>query len=137
MFRIIALYGLVFGGAALILHWLGFGFALRSLDPDLYGSAIAIIFTVIGVWAGTRLVGHRAGPEFTPNDQALRSLGVSVREKQVLDLLAAGLANKEIARRLKISPNTVKTHVAGVFAKLEATRRTQAIYKARSLGILP
>ena len=70
-------------------------------------------------------------------DAALKSLGVTEREVTVLELLAAGDANKEIARKLDISPNTVKTHIASLFAKLEVQRRTQAIQKARELRILP
>ena len=71
------------------------------------------------------------------DDAAIRSLGISDREREVLDLLASGAANKVIARRLGISPNTVKTHVARLFEKLEAANRTEAIHKARTLDILP
>jgi DNA-binding CsgD family transcriptional regulator len=66
----------------------------------------------------------------------MRYLGISARENEVLELLAAGHSNKEIARLLGISPNTVKTHVASLMGKLDATRRTQAIQKARALEIL-
>jgi ATP/maltotriose-dependent transcriptional regulator MalT len=65
------------------------------------------------------------------------TLGISSRELEVLALLAAGASNKEIARRLEVSPNTVKTHVTKLFAKLEASRRTEAIQRARELGIIP
>ncbi|MGZ8998082.1 MAG: response regulator transcription factor, partial [Allosphingosinicella sp.] len=73
---------------------------------------------------------------FRPNEKAMRYLGISAREGRVLELLAEGHSNKEIARLLGISPNTVKTHVASLFGKLDSTRRTQAIQKARALEIL-
>ena len=63
-------------------------------------------------------------------------LGISGREREVLELLAAGRSNKEIARQLEVSPNTVKTHVARLFEPLQAKRRTDALNKARELGIL-
>ncbi|MEI9902648.1 MAG: LuxR C-terminal-related transcriptional regulator [Asticcacaulis sp.] len=137
MVRTIAVYGLVLAVAAFELEWLRYGHAMLLVDGSAYAAGIAVIFMVIGVWVGARLTTRRPAQPFQPNVQAVRSLGISARESEVLDLLAAGHANKEIARRLGISPNTVKTHVASLLAKLEATRRTQAISKARALDILP
>jgi len=91
---------------------------------------------MLGIWAGARLTGRPPAAPFEPNEKALRYLGISGREREVLELLAAGHSNKEIARLLGISPNTVKTHVAALLGKLEVTRRTQAIRKARALQIL-
>jgi ATP/maltotriose-dependent transcriptional regulator MalT len=76
-------------------------------------------------------------PAFERNEAALKTLGVTEREVAVLELLASGSSNKDIARQLDISPNTVKTHIASLFAKLAVQRRTQAIQKARELGLLP
>lgn len=76
------------------------------------------------------------GP-FQRNDAAIRALGLSPREVEILAALATGESNKELARRLGISPNTVKTHVAHVYEKLEVQRRVQAIEKARSLALIP
>ena len=70
------------------------------------------------------------------NRRVQETLGISDRELEVLELLAAGQSNKEIARRLEVSPNTVKTHVARLFEKLEARRRTEAILRARELGMI-
>ncbi len=56
---------------------------------------------------------------------------------RVLDQIAAGLSNKEIARALGLSPNTVKTHVSNIFAKLGVRRRTEAIGKAHDLLLIP
>ena len=88
-----------------------------------------------GIWVGNRLTA-RPRQAFARNDAAIASLGISARECEVLEMLAAGHANKVIARRLDISPNTVKTHVARLYEKLEVASRTQAIGKARSLDIL-
>lgn len=137
MLRTIALYGVVLAGAAFLLEWLQYRTAMRMLDPDYYGVGLALIFTAIGVWAGLRLTKRQAAAPFRPNERAIAALGLSGREVEVLALLARGHSNKEIARQLAISPNTVKTHVTSVFAKLEATRRTQAVQKARALEILP
>jgi DNA-binding NarL/FixJ family response regulator len=98
---------------------------------------VAILFIALGIWVGNRLTPQPRGPAFERNNAAIRSLGISERECEVLDLLASGAANKVIARRLGISPNTVKTHVARLFEKLEAANRTEAIHKARTLDILP
>lgn len=98
---------------------------------------VALLFLTLGIWAGARLFGARRKPEeFDGNPEARRALGLSERETEVLGLLAVGLSNKEIAAKLGVSPNTVKTHVARLLEKLGARRRTEAIQKARELGIL-
>ena len=136
MARVALLYGLIFAGIALLLTWLDLRHSLRSLSTEIYGLCLAVIFTILGAWAGTRLTSRRPAVPFTPNEKAIRYLGISAREEGVLVLLAEGHSNKEIARLLGISPNTVKTHVASLLSKLDSTRRTQAIQKARSLEIL-
>ena len=67
----------------------------------------------------------------------MSSLGITQREEQVLALLAAGKSNKEIAQKLGVSPNTVKTQIASLYQKLEVQRRTQAVQKARELALIP
>ena len=136
MARFVLLYGLLLAGLALLLTWLDFRYALRSIDSQIYILSLAVIFTTIGAWAGARLTARPPSQPFRQNEKAMRYLGISAREARVLELLAEGHSNKEIARLLGISPNTVKTHVASLFAKLDSTRRTQAIQKARSLQIL-
>jgi DNA-binding NarL/FixJ family response regulator len=89
------------------------------------------------VFVGVRVFAPPAPRPFDGNPQAAAALGLSERELEVLAELAAGHANKEIAARLHVSPNTVKTHVARLFEKLEAKRRTEAIRKARELGLVP
>ena len=92
----------------------------------------------LGIWTGRRLSPSRAsnGP-FQRNEAAIRSLGLSAREVEILSALTSGDSNKELARRLGISPNTVKTHVARVYEKLGVQRRVQAIEKARFLALIP
>lgn len=131
------LYGLALAGGALLLEWLDHKHAVREWSTELYIGAVAVLFVALGIWVGNRLTARRHGPVFERNVAAIRSLGISDRECEVLDLLASGAANKVIARRLGISPNTVKTHVARLFEKLEAQNRTEAIHKARALDILP
>ncbi len=80
---------------------------------------------------------RRAPAAFDGNPKAQAALGLSERELEVLHELAAGHSNKEIAAHLHVSPNTVKTHVARLFEKLGAKRRTEAIRRARELGIVP
>lgn len=109
----------------------------RVHSGDIYVFLIAAAFLVLGVVIGKR---HFAGPApatFDGNPKALATLGISERELVVLHQLAAGRSNKEIAAQLQVSPNTVKTHVARLFEKLEAKRRTDAIRKAREMGRLP
>jgi ATP/maltotriose-dependent transcriptional regulator MalT len=90
----------------------------------------------LGVWVGARLFRRSAATPFEPNTRVRETLGVSDREFEVLTLLAQGRSNKEIAKQLDVSPNTVKTHVASLFEKLPAKRRTEAISRARELGML-
>jgi DNA-binding CsgD family transcriptional regulator len=86
---------------------------------------------------GAKLFRRAPAAPFVANARAQETLGISGRELEVLQLLAAGQSNKEIARRLDVSPNTVKTHVTRLFDKLDARRRTEAILRARDLGMIP
>lgn len=138
MIKVLLPYALLLGAAAFLLDWLDYRQAMRTSSTGTYIAGIAVIFVALGIWLGARLFETRAaGPGFERNDKAVAALGLSPRELEILDLVAAGQANKDIARTLGISPNTVKTHVANVLLKLEAPRRTQAIAKARELQILP
>jgi ATP/maltotriose-dependent transcriptional regulator MalT len=98
---------------------------------------IAAGFLALGVFVGMGVFAVPKPETFDGNPQALASLGISARELVVLGELAAGRSNKEIAARLNVSPNTVKTHVARLYEKLGAKRRTDAINRARELGIVP
>ena len=137
MWKPIALYGLALAAGTFALEWLQYKYLAKAFATEIYIGLIALGFTGLGIWAGYRLTPKTAAAPFERNDAVIKSLGLTDRECQILELLAAGQANKEIARSLDVSPNTVKTHIANLFQKLEAERRTQAIQKARELRILP
>jgi DNA-binding CsgD family transcriptional regulator len=138
MLKTALIYGLALAAGALALQWLEYRWWVRSHAAGVYVALIAAFFLVLGVWVGTRLFPRRLPADgFTPNQRALGSLGITGREYDVLRLLAAGRSNKQIARQLEVSPNTVKTHIARLFEKLSAARRTEAILIARELGLVP
>lgn len=142
MIRTVLLWALVLALGAFALQWLEYRFLVRAFSWQLYVGLIGAAFAAGGVWVGFRLAARArpetfARPEFTRNGAALASLGLTGQEVKVLELLAAGRSNKEIARDLGLSPNTVKTHVANLYGKLEVSRRTQAVGKARELTLIP
>jgi len=137
MTRQAVLYGLALGSLALLLDWLDYSHAMRLHSTEFYVVAVAVVFVGLGIWVGHRLTPAPRGAAFVTNTAALASLGISPREAEVLGLIAAGHSNKLIARTLAISPNTVKSHVARLFEKLEVASRTQAIERARTLDLLP
>lgn len=136
MARSIIVYGIALAAAAFLLEWLNYKHAVHRWSTEFYVICIALICVALGIWAGNRLTA-RPRPAFVRNDAAIATLGLSARECEVLEMLAAGHANKVIARQLDISPNTVKTHVARVYEKLAVASRMQAVQKARTLDILP
>jgi DNA-binding NarL/FixJ family response regulator len=133
----ILIYGLFLAVLATVLTLLQYSHFIRAFPTEIYIACIALLFTGIGIWAGRKLT-VRTGTkrDFKPNQKAIDYLGISERELDVLKLIAEGLSNDEIAGKLFISINTVKTHVSNIFTKLNADRRTQAIQKARSLKII-
>lgn len=131
-------YGLVLGVGALSLQGLAYQRLVRTHVAEFYVALVALGFLVLGVVVGVRLMRRPpAAAAQDGNPQAQAALGISPRELAVLQELAAGHSNKEIADRLHVSPHTVKTHVSNLFDKLGARRRTEAIRKARELGIVP
>ena len=136
--RTIILCSLALGAAATALQWLEYRYLARTISTEIYIVLLAIGFIGLGAWAGHRLTAKqpRSGA-FARNEAAIRSLGLTSRECEILNLLASGESNKEMARRLGISPNTVKTHVARLYEKLGVQRRVVAIEKARLLALIP
>ena len=132
----VAGYGAALALGALALQWLDYDRLARSRPGDIYIVLIAAGFLALGVFIGMRVFAGPGAPPFDGNPQAVTSLGISPRELVVLQELAAGHSNKEIARRLEVSPNTVKTHLANLYEKLGAERRTDAVNRARELGII-
>ena len=137
MWKRVVGYGAFLAVGTLALQWLDYQRLARSHTGDIYIFLIAAAFLALGVFVGIRLMGPRRPASFDGNPKAQAALGISPRELTVLHELAAGRSNKEIAANLNVSPNTVKTHVAQVYGKLGAKRRTDAINKARELGIVP
>ena len=137
MWRTILIFGAILAGIAVTLQWLEYRVLAWTHPGEIYLGLLAVIFMGLGIWVGVALFRRPvAAMTFEPNTAAQKTLGISEREKEVLELLAAGESNKGIAGRLNVSPNTVKTHVSKLYEKLEASRRTEAILRARELGII-
>lgn len=137
MWKFVLLYGFVLGLAAFALEWLEYKYLTRVFAPEVYVLALAIGFTALGIFVGRRLTVRAPTESFVRNEKAIASLGITAREFEALERLAAGDANKEIARAMGVTPNTIKSHLAKLYAKLDAVRRTDAVAKARALGIIP
>jgi len=137
MLKTILIYGAILAAGSFGLQWLQYRYLVHVYPQEAYLGLVALMFLMLGIWVGARLF-HRASQDgpFEPNTRVQQTLGISERELQVLRLLADGRSNKEIASNLDVSPNTVKTHVARLFEKLEVRRRTEAILRARELGML-
>jgi DNA-binding CsgD family transcriptional regulator len=134
--RTILIYGTLLALGVLGLQWLEYRYLVRAHPFHVYATIIAVAFMALGIWTGAKLFRREPPAPFAINARALESLGISDREREVLELLAAGSSNKEIAQRLDVSPNTIKTHVANLFEKLAVRRRTEAIARARELGVI-
>jgi len=144
------LYGALLGSLLFLLNWLELRFVIFDHSVEIYIGAIAIIFTLLGIWLAIKLIKPKvetvvvekylyANPNepFTINEDALKELGMSKRELEVLQLMAEGLSNQEIAKKLFVSLNTIKTHSSKIFEKMDVQRRTQAVEKAKRLGLIP
>lgn len=134
-------YGIVLALLAFILKFIEYRFLVRDLTIEFYIGAVAVFFTALGVWAGIRLTAKHqktipASAAPTEKGESLARSGISQREYEVLALMAEGYSNQEIADRLFLSLNTIKTHTSNLFNKLDVKRRTQAVQKAKELGIL-
>jgi DNA-binding CsgD family transcriptional regulator len=140
MRRTILIYGVALAALTVILKFIEYRYFVRDLSLEFYLGVVAILFTGLGVWAGLRLTRRKvviANPDFKLNEPELQRLGISKREYEVLELMAQGLSNQEIADKLFVSLNTVKTHSSNLFMKLDARRRTQAVRRAKEFGLLP
>lgn len=137
MWKHVLLYAALLALGTFVLQWLDLQRMARLYPQSVYDGLLATGFMALGLWIGARVLRARPGPvAFDGNPKARAELGISPREVAVLEELAAGLSNKEIARRLGVSPNTVKTHLARLYEKLGATRRTDAVRRARELGLV-
>jgi DNA-binding CsgD family transcriptional regulator len=137
MARTIILYALALAAGVFLLEWLEYRHLTRAFSTEIYVTLLAVGFTGLGIWAGKHLTRRPpVGASFERNEAAITALGLTARECEILELLASGKSMKELGRQLGVSPNTVKTHVARVYQKLEVQRRINAVEKARSLAII-
>jgi DNA-binding CsgD family transcriptional regulator len=148
----VLLYGSIGGLLVALLKYIEYQHFVRVYPTELYGGLLAIIFTAVGIYLGLRwtqpkevivtrevvreVLVPQGGP-FTLNAGKLKELGLTPREHEILGLIAEGLSNREIAERLFVSENTVKTHSSRVFEKLGVNRRVQAVQKAKELSLIP
>src|SRR5215467_7473965 len=139
--REIALYGLAGGVLITVLKLTEYRFLVVEHSLELYGGLVAVLFSALGIWLGLRLTRKKPQPvataPFTVDQQRQDELGITPRELEILGLIAAGLSNREIADRLFVSENTVKTHSSRLFDKLGARRRTQAVQLGKSARLIP
>ena len=137
MTRTVLIYAALLAVAVFILEWIEFQYMARMFATEIYIILIGIGFTILGIWLGRALTPRTAPEAFALNAAALESLGITKREYAVLQHLADGHSNKDIAQNLHISPNTVKTHISRLYEKLEVNQRIQAIQKAKDLRLIP
>ena len=161
MRRHVLIFGVVGGLLIAALQYTEYRFVIIEHSVELYAALVAILFASFGIWLGLRITRRREiiretvvvkevlvpaeGPAafapdaapFAPNTAQQQSLGITARELEILNLVARGLSNREIATELFVSENTVKTHCARTFDKLGAARRTQAVQRGKELGLLP
>lgn len=140
MKKTVLLYGIVGGLVIAALRGIEYRFLVLEHSLEIYGGLVAALFAALGIWLGLKLTRPKVviqQPEFVLNETRLGELGITPRELEVLGLIASGMTNKEIAAKLFVSENTVKTHAASVFDKLQAKRRTQAVQLAKQAGLIP
>ena len=144
----ILIYGLLGGLLIAALKLVEYRFLVVEHSIEIYGGLIALLFAGVGIWLGLKLTRKKevvvfkevmvsAAVPFALNDERLRELGVTPRELEILELIANGMSNREIAEKLFVSENTVKTHSSRLFDKLGAKRRTQAVQLGKELGLIP
>ncbi len=148
MKRHVLIIGLIGGILIAALKWIEYRYLIIEHSFEIYGALIAILFAVVGIWLGNRLTTPRqkivikevpvpAATSFILNEQKQEALGITRRELEILELVAQGMSNREIAGKLYVSENTVKTHCSRAFDKLGARRRTQAVQLGKEFGLLP
>ena len=154
MKKIVLVYGILGGVLIAGLKVIEYRFLVLEHSLEIYGGIVALLFSGLGIWLGLKLTRTRetvvvrevqvevqvpvrvAGP-FERNEARREQLGITPRELEILEAMAAGFSNREIAERLFVSENTVKTHTARLFDKLSARRRTQAVQRAKEAGLIP
>ncbi|HET6764762.1 MAG TPA: response regulator transcription factor [Longimicrobiaceae bacterium] len=157
MKRHVLLYGLIGGVLIALLKLVEFRFLVIEHSVEIYGGLIAAVFAALGIWLGIRLTGRPErvvvrevpvpgpalpspasahGGEFVRDATQVEALRITPRELEILEQIAAGLSNRQIAEKVFVSENTVKTHASRLFEKLGASRRTQAVQIAKERGLI-
>ena len=156
MKKTVILYGILGGVLVAVLKIVEYRYLVLEHSLEIYGGIVALIFSALGIWLGLKLTRVRetvvvrevpvrvevrvpvpVATPFARNGAQLELLGITPRELEILEAMAAGHSNREIAERLFVSENTVKTHAARLFDKLSARRRTQAVQRAKEAGLIP
>lgn len=141
MNKTVLIYGVILALGVLSIEAIEYFYVVEIIPTPVYIGLIAILFTALGIWLGKKLTAkapqESEKPSFKRNAKAIKSLGISERELDVLEHLGKGHSNQEIANKLFISINTVKTHLSSLYHKLEVSRRSMAVKKARSLKLIP
>jgi len=148
--KAVIFYGLSLAVLLFLLKWLELRFIIFDNAMEIYIGAIALIFTTLGIWLAHKLIKPKIetvvvekeiyiskNDDFLFNEKEFNKLGLSKRELEVLQLMSEGFSNQEIAGRLFVSLNTIKTHTSRLFEKMDVKRRTQAIEKAKRLSLIP
>ncbi len=145
-YKQIFLYGTSLAILIILVRWLEIRFIIMQHSFEIYAGGIALIFTMLGIWLALKLSKPKIETKvierevfmngFEFNQFAFDALGLSKRELEVLQLMATGLSNQEVADQLFVSLNTIKTHISRLFEKLDVKRRTQAIEKAKKLALI-
>ena len=150
--RTVLIYGILGGVLIAVLKIVEYRFLVLEHSLEIYGGIVALLFSGLGIWLGLKLTRTRetvvvrevhvevpvpANGPFERNTARLEQLGITPRELEILEAMAAGFSNREIAERLFVSENTVKTHAARLFDKLSARRRTQAVQRGKEAGLIP
>ena len=147
MKRDVLIYGLIGGVLITLLQWTQYRFLVVEHSIEIYGALTAVTFAVLGIWLGLKLTKAKekivfkeapvSGQPFAPNEAQREHLGITRRELEILALISRGMSNREIAQKLFVSENTVKTHSSRVLDKLGAKRRTQAVQLGKEFGLIP
>jgi DNA-binding CsgD family transcriptional regulator len=147
--KTVLLFGLLGGLLIAALRLIEYRFLVLEHSLEIYGGLVALLFAALGLWLGLKLTRQRplvvvkevevpsAGAPFVRDTARQETLGITPRELEILELIAAGLSNREIAERLFVSENTVKTHSGRLYEKLSARRRTQAVQRGKAEGLIP
>lgn len=154
VWRPVVVYGVLAGVLIALLRLIEYRWLVLSHSLEIYGGIVAVLFAWLGLWLGRHFLGRErevvrevpvevpvavSAPAvpFVTDAARVEALGLTPREREILSLMAEGLSNREIAARVYLSENTVKTHAARVYDKLGARRRTQAVQLARSQLLIP